>query len=197
MKVSEMLTQPEWEYIFDRCMAMKVNPKLIAAIGWHETHWGRLGMGRHGYFFGVSCWTRTQAQYNSDKAKGTIDPDTYSKTAGGHLYCLLPYKGIEAQLKWALDKLAGFIPFNPDYADVLRVAKEVWKPGNPEAWAQSVYSIYQDLVVDLSPSYVPTPLPEGPGQVPTIEGEMPQASGLIQRIIYYLERIIDTLKQWQ
>lgn len=192
MKVSEMLSQPEWEYIFDRCMKAKVNPKLIAAIGWHETHWGRLGMGRHGYFLGISCWKRTQAQYQKDKAKGVVDEETRT----GTLYCDIRYKGIEKQVGWAIEKFSGKVPFNPTYQDVLSIARNIWKPGNPEAWAKSVYSIYENLEVDYRPNYIPKPLPEGPDAVPTQEGELPDGAGPIQRIIYYLERIIDILKSW-
>lgn len=192
MKLSEIMSQNDWAFVHATCTPERVNPKLIAAIGWHETHWGRLGMGKYGYYLGISCWTRTQSQYNSDKGKGLIDSETYRRTEDGHLYCLLPYKGLAPQVNWAISRFKGVVPFEPGYPDVLNIARNIWKPGNPEAWAKSVWQIYSNLQVDLPAEY----LPSEPENIPSAEGELQPAGSIFQKIAWYLEQIATLLKEW-
>lgn len=93
---------------------------LIAAIGWHETHWGQLGKGRDGYYLGVGC------------PNGDCKPE---------------FQGLERQIAWAGPRLQQYFPdAGFTYEDVLRFANEIWKPGDRPAWATSVLSIYDGLV---------------------------------------------------
>jgi len=117
--------KPSWMSAgyWSRCVsyANKYNtwPELLAAIGWHETHWGRLGWGRKGFILGVGCYSRTRANY--------------------------AFQGIEAQLTWAAKRLGQYLDRNVTRQGLRSFAREVWKPGNPTAWADSVWKIYLDL----------------------------------------------------
>jgi len=193
VKLSAVMTQQEWSWIVNKCQPANVNPKLIAAIGWHETHWGRLGMGRHGFHLGVSCWVRNDSQFNYDKEKGRVDFSTYSKVESGHLYCSLPLKGYQEQVEWAVNKFKNAVPYTIGYPHVLFIARTIWKPGNPEAWANSVWKIYSDLDVDLTSEM----LPSEPEEIPVADGDIPDATNIIQRIGYYLQKIAELLQEWR
>jgi len=193
LKLSEILSTFEWVSILERCVPAKVNPKLIVAIGWHETHWGRLGMGRYGYHLGISCWTRNDAQFKYDKEHGLIDWESYSKTKYGHLYCSIGLKGFIKQVEWAVNQIKGKIPYDIQYKDVEYIAKNIWKPGNPLAWARSVWSIYTELEDDLSAKHREA----SEDEIPTAEGDLPSTAGLLQKIAYYLEEIARVLKEWR
>jgi len=94
-------------------------PELLAAIGWHETHWGRLGWGRKGFYLGVGCYSRTRANYN--------------------------FQGLAKQLYWAAPRLGKYLDKNVTLLGLKNFARNVWKPGNPDAWAISVWRIYKSL----------------------------------------------------
>lgn len=193
MKLSEILSQNEWAYINYACAPYHINPKLIVAIGWHETHWGRLGMGRYGYHLGVSCWVRSDAQYQRDRERELVDEETYRKKTSGHLYCSLAYKGYQRQVQWAIEKFKDVIPYEIGYPHVKYIAEEIWKPGDPLAWAKSVWSIYKELDVDLPAEFRPSE----PETIPSVDGDLPSAHGIIQQIAHYLEEIAKLLKEWR
>jgi len=193
LKLSEIMSQQEWAWIVKKCQPANVNPKLIAAIGWHETHWGRLGMGKYGFHMGVSCWVRNDTQFNYDKNRGDVDFITYSKVENGHLYCNLSFKGYQKQVSWAINKFKDVVPYAIGYPHVLFIAENIWKPGNPKAWANSVWWIYSELEVDL-PSEM---LPSEPEEIPSVEGDVPDSTNIIQRIGYYLQKIAELLQEWR
>ena len=93
--------------------------ELLAAIGWHETHWGRLGWGRSGFHLGVGC---------------------YSDANGNYVY-----QGLENQLAWAAPRLGQYLGLHVTKNNLYNFAREIWRPGNPMAWAAGVYEIYTDL----------------------------------------------------
>jgi len=142
--LSKIMSKKDWSLVKRICSSAGVDPVLIAAIGWHETHWGRLGMGVYGYHLGVSCWKRTREQYEYDKARGLIDEDTRV----GYLYCIKNLKGLEKQVTWAVERLRTMVSPNPTYEEFSRFAKTVWKPGNPERWAELVWKVYKNINVD-------------------------------------------------
>jgi len=193
MKLSEILSRDEWNYIVEKCFPAKIKPELIVAIGWHETHWGRLGMGRYGYHLGISCWKRNEAQFQYDKRHGLVDWESYTKKPDGHLYCSIGLKGFIKQVDWAVDKLKGKIPYDIQYKDVEYIAKNIWKPPNPISWARGVWSVYVDLEDDLSEKHREASEEE----IPAAEGELPSTAGILQKIAYYLEKIAELLKEWR
>lgn len=120
----------EWELVTDYALRFDIDPYLIAAIGWHETHWGKLGAGREGYLLGV----------------GVLDPKTKLKR----------FQGLENQLRWSASKISKY-PLNPaNYSHLLNFAMTVWRPGDPVSWAKSVYNIYLSLKRKYDRSYVPS-----------------------------------------
>ena len=96
-----------------------IYPELLAAIGWHETQWGRLGWGRSGFHLGVGCYSDANGNY--------------------------AYQGLEKQLAWAAPRLGRYLGTNVTKTNLYNFAREVWRPGNPVAWEASVYEIYTDL----------------------------------------------------
>jgi len=193
MKLSEIMTKDEWSYIVEKCFPAKVKPELIAAIGWHETHWGRLGMGRYGYHLGVSCWERNELQFNSAKAQGFIDWETYSKTKKGHLFCSIHYRGYKKQVDWAVNLIKELVPLNFDFDDLKRLNR-AWIPSDKAYnWARGVWRVYTELEDDLRP--VNREARED--EVLAAEGELPSNAGILQRIAHYLEEIAKLLKEWR
>jgi len=193
MKLSEILSRDEWNYILERCIPAKVKPELIVAIGWHETHWGRLGMGRYGYHLGVTCWERNESEFKSAKAQGIIDWETYSKTKKGHLFCSIYYKGYKRQVDWAVNLIKDIVPLDFDFDDLKRLNRK-WIPEDKAYnWARGVWRVYTELEDDLSPRIREASKDE----IPTAEGDLPSTAGLLQKIAYYLEEIARLLKEWR
>jgi len=193
VKLSEILSQNDWAWVYEYCNRNKVNPLLVVAIGWHETHWGRLGMGKYGYHLGISCWVRNNTQYENDLKKGLVDRESYSRVSSGHLYCSLPLKGMKKQVEWCVEHIKGKVPYTIGYPNVLYIAENIWKPGNPKGWADSVWSIYKSIEVDMPATYIPSE----PEDIPATDGDLPSASGIIQSIAQHLGEIVKLLRNWR
>lgn len=117
----------DWKSILEICTLYNVNPYLIAAIGWHETHWGKLGAGRSGYILGVGVHSDTDI--------------------------LTQYKGLPAQLNWAVPRLAKAFGLHPTEPELDHFAHQIWKPGNPTAWASSVWDSLEENLTNFSPGF--------------------------------------------
>lgn len=143
MPKPDWITDSEWATLRQICDRYGVPPELVAAIGWHETHWGRLGAGRQGYYLGV----------------GVPSQGPVLKSAAGlerQLLTRMYYTG----RPW-IESLA---MYPVTYEGVLRFAREVHRPDNPEAWAESVWSIYSGMLGGAereAGAAGGTPLPEG------------------------------------
>jgi peptidoglycan hydrolase-like protein with peptidoglycan-binding domain len=112
----------EWRLVLDYCDKYGADPAIVAAIGWHETHWGQLGAGKEGYTLGVGVLGKGKK--------------------------LKQFKGLGAQLAWAVPRLANAMAGGVTLQKLTDFAKRVWKPGNPENWALSVWRIYTDITTD-------------------------------------------------
>jgi len=110
------LPSSDWQKVISYANTYGTLPELLAAIGWHETHWGRLGWGRKGFHLGVGCYSRFRANYN--------------------------FQGLDAQLKWAARKAGQYLGKYITRERLINFARDVWKPGDPYAWGKSVYSIF-------------------------------------------------------
>ena len=108
-----------------------VDPNLIAAIGWHETHWNQLGAGRDGYTLG------------------------YGVPSSGER--LTKYQGTENQVRGAAGKISRWQTFlgralTIADMDAFAFGKRSnpsaplgWQPDDPGAWARSVSRIWSGL----------------------------------------------------
>jgi len=193
VKLSNIMSINDWYTVLSLCQQADVNPLLIAAIGWHETNWGRLGMGKYGYHLGVSCWDRRDYQYEKDKERGVIDPETYHIVKGLHRYCNINYKGVRNQVKWAVETINKTMRFHFGYPDLENLNKK-WIPEDKEfKWAQSVWKIYNRLELDY-PTKIP---PSEPEEIPVSDNDLPPATGILEKISYYLEQIAKLLKEWR
>ena len=119
MKLNELMSLADWQIVCSITVQFKVDPVLIAAIGWHETQWGRLGAGKRGWYLGYGYYPKSAI---SEETKGLCHQVYYAS------------KFISRYIKppYTLNKLTEF-------------AVNHWKPGNPQKWAKDVYNIYQDL----------------------------------------------------
>jgi len=193
MKLSQIMSQNEWAWLHSYANSNQVNPVLIAAIGWHETHWGRLGMGKYGFHLGVSCWERNQQQYEYDLRRGEVDSESYTRTKTGHLYCNTSFKGMQRQVKWAVNTIKNTMGYTFGYPDVVKLNKK-WIPKDTQYnWAKSVWSIYKSIEVDLPAEYIPSE----PEKIPTDDNQLPSVSGLVLSIASHLEEIVKLLRNWR
>ncbi len=126
MKLSEVMTAEQWAQCLTAAAGNTEKAKVFAAIGWHETHFGRTpGYGQEGYVLGVGAYGGGQKQY----------------------------RGLEAQLEWTAERLGSQSAYS--LADLQWYGRNVQRPTQPDgtntgdAWGSSVYSIYKSLVIDL------------------------------------------------
>lgn len=123
----DFITAEEWNTLLKYCTAYSVNPYLIIAIGLHETGWGELGWGKQGYILGVGCFNETQAD--------------------------ISLQGFNTQISWATQALSKFFGLHPSEQELNEFAAKIWKPGDPAAWAVSVWSIYQKTLGQYAPEF--------------------------------------------
>jgi len=109
----------DWQKVNNYAVKYGTIPELLAAIGWHETHWGKLGWGRQGFYLGVGAYSETKANY--------------------------AYQGLDNQLNWAARKAGQYLGSQITEQRLINFANDVWKPGNRIAWGKSVFSIYKSL----------------------------------------------------
>lgn len=121
----------DWQLLLQICNQYGVDPLLVAAIGWHETHWGTLGAGTEGYYLGWGV------------------PTTGSPMS--------QYAGLQNQLNAAVPVIAHYVGCNVDYTTVANLCCERWRPTPVEnlnqnpvltscgSWVASVLSIYNQL----------------------------------------------------
>lgn len=119
MSKPSWMTQRDWKKVVYYANKYGTIPELLAAIGWHETHWGRLGWGRRGFHLGVGCYSEKEANWY--------------------------FQGLDRQLNWAAKRLGQYLGKNVTLPALIGFAREVWRPGNPDAWARSVYTIYKQI----------------------------------------------------
>ena len=120
MNIPDFINVDDWRKVVLYSLENKVNPYLIAAIGWHETQWGKLGWGKQGFILGVGCFSETNADYS--------------------------YQGLDQQLRWASIEIGRFLPFLVNESMLITFAEKVWRPGNPKQWGKAVFGYWIDLM---------------------------------------------------
>jgi len=126
VRISDMMSLDEWRVVCGIAARYRVDPILLAAIGWHETHWGRLGAGRRGWYLGYGYYPGSKI---AEQVRGLIP-----------------------QLKGASRMLHRGMQWPVTYQHLLAFAERYWRPGNPAAWARSVWRIYQQLKAFKEPA---------------------------------------------
>jgi len=117
----DFIPAADWAVVTKICRKYDVNPYFIAAIGWHETHWGRLGAGRKGYHLGYGYY-----------------PGSPFK---------LRFKGLKRQVAGACSHIKRkFKAKEITHDTILSYSISAWRAGNPKAWADSVWKIYYNLM---------------------------------------------------
>ena len=130
LKRPDFINESDWFLVVKYCENYNFTPYLIAAIGWHETHWGKLGAGRYGWILGYGYF-----------AGSTVKEK---------------YKGLENQLKGACPMIAKYFSFPVSQSSCINFATGHWKPSAPASWGRSVYSIYSGLQKDIVPQTTST-----------------------------------------
>lgn len=118
------ITQNIWDLINRYADEFNVDPYLVAAIGWHETQWGRLGAGRRGYYTGYGVF-------------------------GGGRYAQ-GVSGLENQIRETTDKMAkwGMRPGVVTFGRLEQGQRGELPSGiyaTDPNWGRAVFSIYQRL----------------------------------------------------
>lgn len=140
MDASQMLNPMQLESVYKIAGQYNVDPKLILAIGWHETQWGRLGDGTSGMYTG------------------------YGSYDSGSDYSLA---GFESQVKGTAQKMKswGMTPGSVTL-DRLILGNTGQLPSGIYAtdqnWPNAVFNIYKGLTggSSSSPSKIPSGLPD-------------------------------------
>lgn len=139
----KFVSDSEWKILQQYCSKYGVPPELVAAIGWHETQWGRAGAGRQGYYLGVGV-----------PSKGPI----LSSAAG--LERQLTTRMLYTGKPW-IASLGDYVArYGVNYNAVLAFGREVHRPDDPYSWARSIWSIYTNMLGGEE-SEVPASLPTG------------------------------------
>ncbi|GAI79936.1 unnamed protein product [marine sediment metagenome] len=129
-KRPDFISEADWSLVEKYCTIYNFTPYLIAAIGWHETHWGRLGAGVRGWILGYGYFPGSTVKEK--------------------------YRGLENQLKGACPMIAKYFKFPVTQSSCINFAIYHWKPSAPTAWGKSVYSIYSSLEKGITPQVTPT-----------------------------------------
>lgn len=125
MTKPDFISDTNWVLVTKICSNYSVDPLFIAAIGWHETHWGRLGAGLSGWILGYGYFPGSTVKEK--------------------------YKGLENQLNGACAQIKRDMNLPIELANVENFAQYSWKPSAPIAWAKSVFSIYTSLQLGFTP----------------------------------------------
>jgi len=112
--------EDDWNIVTHICWPYNVNPYFIAAIGWHETNWGRAGAGRQGYHLGVSVY-----------------PPHYG---------LEQFRGVRPQVLWAAKRINLYMISPITLQAAINWNRAVGYSLHPESWGRSVYSIFDQLM---------------------------------------------------
>ena len=126
----DFIPQNDWNLILRHANNFLNEPYLIAGIGWHETHWGRLGAGKIGFILGYGYWPGSTVK---DK-----------------------YKGLINQLKSANSMLVDHYRRPITLNNTIDFAVNHWKSSAPRSWAKSVYSIYSNMQKGIIPIHTET-----------------------------------------
>lgn len=133
----------DWSFVLSICGWNPELPYLIGAIGWHETHWGRLGAGKIGWILGYGYWPGSTVK---DK-----------------------YKGLENQLKGANGMIKSHFQFPVTLNSVTDFAVNHWKSSAPRSWASSVFSIFLSIKGGTEPQPTETEIQDHEERITRLE----------------------------
>lgn len=122
----KFIAQPDWDIVINICQPQGFNPYIIAAIGWHETHWGTLGAGLIGWILGYGYFPGSTVKEK--------------------------YKGLKNQVEAAVAMIQRSGEDMNSLVSWTRFATNYWKPSAPSAWAKSCWNIFTNLMKDVTTS---------------------------------------------
>jgi hypothetical protein len=117
----------QWLMTWSIAKHFGLDPKLLVAIGWHETHWGRLGAGRS------DGWPLGYAYFPGSTIKDH-------------------YKSLPSQLA-AVSRFIqkGYPTYTSlSFEGLLEFSRKIWRAGDPDNWAKRVWEYYQQIEDDYS-----------------------------------------------
>lgn len=125
MSKPNFIPEDDWQATVAICSRWKVDPYFIAAIGWHETHWGKLGAGVNGWILGYGYFPGSTVKEK--------------------------YRGLYKQVEGACQQISRDMKLPITLANVINFAVTSWRSGAPTAWARSIYSIWSSLAKGIIP----------------------------------------------
>lgn len=174
MSKPSFIPDTDWNTVQSICKSYGVDPYFIAAIGWHETHWGQLGAGKIGWILGF----------------GYFPGSTVAEK----------YKGLVNQLNGACKMIGDYLKTPITLQNVTDFATGHWKSGAPEAWARSVYSIYTSLGGSYEPPKTDTEIQDLSKRISELEQKVTVDidTGIVdlKKRVSWLEMIANFVKEF-
>ena len=143
MAKPDFIPQADWDLTLSICKTYNIDPYLIAAIGWHETHWGKLGAGRTGWILGYGYFPGSKVKEK--------------------------YRGLRMQVTGALAQYAAYMQSPITLATITYLAVYHWRSGAPRSWAKSVFSIWHSIKKGIDPEPTDTEIEDLSQRVEIIE----------------------------
>ncbi|MBA7579057.1 hypothetical protein ES708_20923 [subsurface metagenome] len=162
MAKPNFVPQADWDLVVSLCKPYKVDPYLIAAIGWHETNWGRVGAGVNGWILGY----------------GYYPGSPYKQK----------YKGLKMQVTGALNQYSAWMQSPLTLTSITNLAVKHWRSSAPRAWAKSVYSIWYSLTKGIQPQPTDTEAQDLSKRVEIVEYAVNLFKELISKLAKEFER---------
>lgn len=120
MSKPDFVPSGDWNLVTSIATAFPQEPYLIAAIGWHETNWGRIGAGPGGWYLGYGYYPGSPVKEK--------------------------YRGLAAQIRGAHAQISRDLKLPLTQSSLTTFALDSWRSSAPVSWARSVWSIYSGLV---------------------------------------------------
>jgi len=156
MAKPKFMSDADWELVKSICLDYGVSPYLIAAIGWHETHWGRLGAGKIGWILGYGYFPGSKVKEK--------------------------YKGLENQLHGACHQISRDLKLPLTLNTLIDFAVNSWKSAAPTSWAKSVWSIYTAIKKDYTIPETDTEIQDLTERVEVLEHSVSLFKELVKRL---------------
>ncbi len=180
MRKPDFIPTSDWNTVLSICGSYGVDPFLIGAIGWHETHWGKLGAGKIGWILGY----------------GYFPGSTVAEK----------YKGLLNQVTGACGMISGHLLQPITEVNMISFAVNTWRSSAPESWARSVYSIYVSIKGNYTPPVTDTEIQDVGQRITELERkvtvdvdsgiqDLTKRVSFIEMVLKFIEEFFNNLKK--
>lgn len=156
MAKPDFIPTADWNLVLKHANSFTNEPYLIGAIGWHETHWGKLGAGKIGFILGYGYFPGSTVKEK--------------------------YKGLVNQLNGANRMLVEHYHRPITLQATTDFAVNHWKSSAPRSWAKSVYSIYANMLKGKIPIHTETEIQDLTERVIDLEFHIKFYDAIIKKL---------------